>query len=89
MNCFFIESQSMEEEAGKSNPGGKQSWASVVESVQKTLQERELTCQILEQKIEELEADLEREGLTETWNGQVGLKIWEIASFTARYGWGK
>lgn len=60
MNCSFIESQSMEE-TSKNNPGGKQSWASVVESVQKTLQEKELTCQTLEQKIKELEADLVRE----------------------------
>ncbi|XP_057622266.1 golgin subfamily A member 4 isoform X3 [Chionomys nivalis] len=60
MNCSFLESQSMEE-TSKNNPGGKQSWASVVESVQKTLQEKELTCQTLEQKIKELEADLVRE----------------------------
>ncbi|XP_049997695.1 golgin subfamily A member 4 isoform X4 [Alexandromys fortis] len=60
MNCSFIESQSMEE-TSKNNPGGKQSWASEVESVQKTLQEKELTCQTLEQKIKELEADLVRE----------------------------
>ncbi|XP_041532701.1 golgin subfamily A member 4 isoform X3 [Microtus oregoni] len=60
MNCSFIESQSMEE-TSKNNPGGKQSWASVVESVQKTLQEKELTCQTLGQKIKELEADLIRE----------------------------
>ncbi|KAH0513170.1 Golgin subfamily A member 4, partial [Microtus ochrogaster] len=60
INCSFIESQSVEE-TSKNNPGGKQSWASVVESVQKTLQEKELTCQTLEQKIKELEADLVRE----------------------------
>uniref|UniRef100_A0A8C8ZYA8 Golgin A4 n=1 Tax=Prolemur simus TaxID=1328070 RepID=A0A8C8ZYA8_PROSS len=50
-------SQHVEEEAGKNNIGAKQN----LENVQKTLQEKELTCQILEQKIKELDACLVRE----------------------------
>ncbi|XP_027271141.1 golgin subfamily A member 4 isoform X3 [Cricetulus griseus] len=61
MNCSFIASQPMEEETGKNNTGMKQNWASVVDSVQKTLQEKERTCQTLEQKVKELESDLVRE----------------------------
>ncbi|XP_059124840.1 golgin subfamily A member 4 isoform X3 [Peromyscus eremicus] len=61
MNCSFIVSQPMGEETGKNDTGVKQNWASVLDSVQKTLQEKELTCQTLEQKIKELESDLVRE----------------------------
>lgn len=51
-------SQHVEEEGGKNNIGAKQNLENVV---QKTLQEKELTCQILEQKIKELDACLVRE----------------------------
>ncbi|KAL1782173.1 golgin subfamily A member 4 isoform X3 [Sigmodon hispidus] len=61
MKCSFIVSQPVEEETGKNNTGVKQNWASVLESVQKSLQEKELTCQTLQQKIKELESDLVRE----------------------------
>ncbi|CAH6777529.1 Golga4 [Phodopus roborovskii] len=60
-NCSFIVPQPMGEEAGKNNTGMKQNLASVVDSVQKTLQERELACQTLERKVKELESDLVRE----------------------------
>ncbi|XP_055457803.1 golgin subfamily A member 4 isoform X6 [Psammomys obesus] len=59
--CSLVISQPMEEETGKNNTGVKQNWASVVDNVQKTLQEKELTCQTLEQKVKELESDLIRE----------------------------
>ncbi|XP_021507889.1 golgin subfamily A member 4 isoform X4 [Meriones unguiculatus] len=59
--CSLVVSQPMEEETGKNNTGMKQNWASVVDNVQKTLQEKELTCQTLEQKVKELESDLVRE----------------------------
>lgn len=58
MKYSLIPSQSTGEEAGKNNIGAKQNWASVVDSVQKTLQERELTCQTLERRVRELESDL-------------------------------
>ncbi|XP_052042977.1 golgin subfamily A member 4 isoform X3 [Apodemus sylvaticus] len=51
----------MGEDPGKNNTGGKQNWASVVDSVQKILQEKELTCRTLEHRVKELEADLVRE----------------------------
>ncbi|XP_017168968.1 golgin subfamily A member 4 isoform X21 [Mus musculus] len=60
MKCSLIVSQPMGEETGN-NTGVKQNWASVVDSVQKTLQEKELTCQALEQRVKELESDLVRE----------------------------
>uniref|UniRef100_A0A8C6GH06 Golgin A4 n=1 Tax=Mus spicilegus TaxID=10103 RepID=A0A8C6GH06_MUSSI len=60
MKCSLIGSQPMGEETGN-NTGVKQNWASVVDSVQKTLQEKELTCQALEQRVKELESDLVRE----------------------------
>nr|XP_012600865.1 golgin subfamily A member 4 isoform X2 [Microcebus murinus] len=46
------------EEGGKNNIGARQNLENVV---QKTLQEKELTCQVLEQKIKELDARLVRE----------------------------
>nr|XP_015860760.2 golgin subfamily A member 4 isoform X4 [Peromyscus maniculatus bairdii] len=61
MNCSFLVSQPMGEETGKNDTGVKQNWAGVLDSVQKALQEKELTCQTLEQKIKELESDLVRE----------------------------
>ncbi|XP_021061893.1 golgin subfamily A member 4 isoform X5 [Mus pahari] len=61
MKCSLIVSQPMGEETGKNNTGVKQNWASVVDSVQKTLQEKELTCQALEERVKELESDLVRE----------------------------
>ncbi|XP_021026931.1 golgin subfamily A member 4 isoform X10 [Mus caroli] len=60
MKCSLIVSQPMGEETGN-NTGVKQNWASVVDSVQKTLQEKELTCQALGQRVKELESDLVRE----------------------------
>ncbi|XP_008059458.1 golgin subfamily A member 4 isoform X2 [Carlito syrichta] len=51
----------VEEEGGKNNIGAKQNLENVVDNVQKTLQEKELTCQILEQKIKELDSCLVRE----------------------------
>uniref|UniRef100_A0A8C0EA50 GRIP domain-containing protein n=1 Tax=Balaenoptera musculus TaxID=9771 RepID=A0A8C0EA50_BALMU len=52
------------EEGGKNNIGAKQNLENVVDGVQKALQEKDLTCQILEQKIKELDSCLlrEREG---------------------------
>ncbi|XP_034340373.1 golgin subfamily A member 4 isoform X4 [Arvicanthis niloticus] len=61
MKCSLIVSQPMGEGTGKNNTGMKQNWASVVDSVQKTLQEKELTCQTLEQRVKELESELIRE----------------------------
>ncbi|XP_024421625.2 golgin subfamily A member 4 isoform X3 [Desmodus rotundus] len=57
----LIVSQHMEEERGKNNIGAKQNLENVVDDVQKTLQEKELACQILEQKIKELDSCLVRE----------------------------
>ncbi|XP_010593812.2 golgin subfamily A member 4 isoform X7 [Loxodonta africana] len=49
------------EEGEKNNIGAKQTLGNVVDEVQKTLQEKELTCQTLEQKIIELDSCLVRE----------------------------
>ncbi|KAK1332518.1 hypothetical protein QTO34_007199 [Cnephaeus nilssonii] len=57
----LIVSQHMEEEGGKHNIGAKQNLENVLDNVQKTLQEKELTCQVLEQKIKELDSYLLRE----------------------------
>ncbi|EPQ14460.1 Golgin subfamily A member 4 [Myotis brandtii] len=57
----LIVSQHMEEEGGKQNTGAKQNLENVLDNVQKTLQEKELTCQVLEQKIKELDSHLLRE----------------------------
>uniref|UniRef100_A0A452TK15 Golgin A4 n=1 Tax=Ursus maritimus TaxID=29073 RepID=A0A452TK15_URSMA len=57
----LIVSQRVEEEGGKNNIGAKQNLENVVDDVQKTLQEKELACQILEQKIKELDSCLVRE----------------------------
>ncbi|XP_042759700.1 golgin subfamily A member 4 isoform X2 [Panthera leo] len=59
--CSLIASQHVEEDGGKNNIGAKQHWENVVDDVQKVLQEKELTCQILEQKITELDSCLARE----------------------------
>ncbi|XP_057562895.1 golgin subfamily A member 4 isoform X2 [Hippopotamus amphibius kiboko] len=60
----LLVSQHVEEEGGKNNIGAKQNLENVVDGVQKTLQEKDLSCQILEQKIKELDSCLlrEREG---------------------------
>ncbi|XP_019650108.1 golgin subfamily A member 4 isoform X3 [Ailuropoda melanoleuca] len=57
----LIVSQRVEEEGGKNNIGAKQNLENVVDDVQKMLQEKELACQILEQKIKELDSCLVRE----------------------------
>ncbi|XP_032210281.1 golgin subfamily A member 4 isoform X1 [Mustela erminea] len=57
----LIASQRVEEEGGKNNVGAKQNLEDVVDDVQKALQEKELACQILEQKIKELDSCLVRE----------------------------
>ncbi|XP_032717116.1 golgin subfamily A member 4 isoform X5 [Lontra canadensis] len=57
----LIASQHVEEEGGKNNIGVKQNLENVVDDVQKALQEKELACQILEQKIKELDSCLVRE----------------------------
>ncbi|XP_037703191.1 golgin subfamily A member 4 isoform X3 [Choloepus didactylus] len=57
----FIVSQHVEEEGGRNNIGAKQNLENVLADVQKTLQEKELTCQILEQRIKELDSCLIRE----------------------------
>ncbi|KAG8521498.1 Golgin subfamily A member 4, partial [Galemys pyrenaicus] len=57
----LIASQHVEEEGGKNNMGTKQNVENKVDDVQKTLQEKELTCQILEQKIQELDSCLIRQ----------------------------
>ncbi|XP_075403171.1 golgin subfamily A member 4 isoform X2 [Tenrec ecaudatus] len=59
-NYALVVSQHMEG-GGKNNTGAKQSLENVVDDVQKTLQEKELTCQSLEQKIKELDSCLARE----------------------------
>ncbi|XP_031201714.1 golgin subfamily A member 4 isoform X3 [Mastomys coucha] len=61
MKGSLIVSQPMGEETGKNNTAVKQNWASVVDSIQKTLQEKEVTCQTLEHRVKELESDLVRE----------------------------
>ncbi|XP_012500564.1 PREDICTED: LOW QUALITY PROTEIN: golgin subfamily A member 4 [Propithecus coquereli] len=57
-NYSLMVSQHVEEERCKNNIGAKQNLENVV---QKSLQEKELTCQILEQKIKELDVCLVRE----------------------------
>uniref|UniRef100_A0A8P0PHI7 Golgin A4 n=1 Tax=Canis lupus familiaris TaxID=9615 RepID=A0A8P0PHI7_CANLF len=57
----LVASQHVEEEGGKNTIGTKQNLENVVDDVQKTLHEKELTCQILEQKIKELDSCLVRE----------------------------
>ncbi|XP_053077678.1 golgin subfamily A member 4 isoform X3 [Acinonyx jubatus] len=59
--CSLIASQHVEEDGGKNNTGARQHWENVVDDVQKVLREKELTCQILEQKITELDSCLARE----------------------------
>ncbi|XP_028623083.1 golgin subfamily A member 4 isoform X2 [Grammomys surdaster] len=61
MKCSLTVSQPMGEDTGKNDPGMKQDWTGVVDSVQKTLQEKERTCQTLEQRVKELESELIRE----------------------------
>ncbi|XP_045242416.2 golgin subfamily A member 4 isoform X4 [Macaca fascicularis] len=56
----LIVSQHVEEE-GKNNIQAKQNLENVFDDVQKILQEKELTCQILEQKIKELDSCLVRQ----------------------------
>lgn len=60
----LVSSQHLEEGGDKNNTGAKQNLENVVDNVQKTLQGEDLTCQILEQKIKELDSCLlrEREG---------------------------
>ncbi|XP_043741113.1 golgin subfamily A member 4 isoform X3 [Cervus elaphus] len=60
----LVSSQHLEEEGDKNNTGAKQNLENVVGNVQKMLQGEDLTCQILEQKIKELDSCLlrEREG---------------------------
>ncbi|XP_058410987.1 golgin subfamily A member 4 isoform X4 [Diceros bicornis minor] len=58
---YLIGSQDVEEEGDRNNIRAKQNLENVVDDVQKTLQEKELTCQILEQKIKELDSCLVRE----------------------------
>uniref|UniRef100_A0A2K6N2I9 Golgin A4 n=1 Tax=Rhinopithecus bieti TaxID=61621 RepID=A0A2K6N2I9_RHIBE len=57
----LIVSQHVEEEGGKNNIQAKQNLENVFDDVQKILQEKELTCQILEQKIKELDSCLVRQ----------------------------
>ncbi|XP_012575785.1 PREDICTED: golgin subfamily A member 4 isoform X2 [Condylura cristata] len=54
----LIASQHVEEEGGKNDMGTKQNMENMIDDVQKTLQEKELTCQILEQKVKELDSCL-------------------------------
>uniref|UniRef100_A0A673SVL0 Golgin A4 n=1 Tax=Suricata suricatta TaxID=37032 RepID=A0A673SVL0_SURSU len=54
-------SQHVEEEEGENNIGVKQNLENVVDDVQKVLQEKKLACQVLEQKIKELDSCLARE----------------------------
>ncbi|XP_032989110.1 golgin subfamily A member 4 isoform X7 [Rhinolophus ferrumequinum] len=49
----LIVPQHMEEEGGENNIGAKQNLENALEDLQKTLQEKELTCQILAQKLKE------------------------------------
>nr|XP_019839879.1 PREDICTED: golgin subfamily A member 4 isoform X4 [Bos indicus] len=60
----LVSSQHLEAEGDKNNAGAKQNLENVVDNVQKTLQGEDLTCQILEQKMKELDSCLlkEREG---------------------------
>ncbi|XP_009443450.1 golgin subfamily A member 4 isoform X7 [Pan troglodytes] len=57
----LIVAQHVEKEGGKNNIQAKQNLENVFDDVQKTLQEKELTCQILEQKIKELDSCLVRQ----------------------------
>ncbi|KAB1264458.1 Golgin subfamily A member 4 [Camelus dromedarius] len=57
----LLVSQHAEEEGGKKDIGAKQNLENVVDDIQKSLQEKDLTCQILEQKIKELDSCLLRE----------------------------
>ncbi|XP_032126053.1 golgin subfamily A member 4 isoform X2 [Sapajus apella] len=57
----LIVSQHVEEGGGKNNTEAKHNLENVVDDVQKILQEKELTCQILEQKIKELDSCLVRQ----------------------------
>ena len=57
----LVSSQHLEEEGDKNNTGAKLNLENVVDNVQKTLQGEDLTCQILEQKIKELDSCLLRE----------------------------
>uniref|UniRef100_A0A2I3GKK8 Golgin A4 n=1 Tax=Nomascus leucogenys TaxID=61853 RepID=A0A2I3GKK8_NOMLE len=57
----LIVSQHVEEGGGKNNIQAKQNLENVFDDVQKTLQEKELTCQILQQKIKELDSCLVRQ----------------------------
>lgn len=56
--CSLLEPQHVEGGGDKNNIGTKQNLENVLDDVQKTLQEKELTCQILEQKIKELDSCL-------------------------------
>ncbi|XP_053455228.1 golgin subfamily A member 4 isoform X4 [Nycticebus coucang] len=57
----LIISQHVEKEGAENNIETKQKLEDVVSNVQKTLQEKELTCHILEQKIKELDSCLVKE----------------------------
>nr|XP_055237248.1 golgin subfamily A member 4 isoform X11 [Gorilla gorilla gorilla] len=57
----LIVAQHVEKGGGKNNIQAKQNLENVFDDVQKTLQEKELTCQILEQKIKELDSCLVRQ----------------------------
>ncbi|XP_039317883.2 golgin subfamily A member 4 isoform X2 [Saimiri boliviensis] len=57
----LIVSQHVEEGGGKNNTEAKHNLENVVDDIQKILQEKELTCQILEQKIKELDSCLVRQ----------------------------
>uniref|UniRef100_A0A8C9HQH4 Golgin A4 n=1 Tax=Piliocolobus tephrosceles TaxID=591936 RepID=A0A8C9HQH4_9PRIM len=57
----LIVSQHVEEEGCKNNIQAKQNLENVFDDVQKILQEKELSCQILEQKIKELDSCLVRQ----------------------------
>ena len=57
----LLVSQHVVEEGGKNNRGAKQNLEYGVDDVQRTFPEKDLTCQILEQKIKELDSCLLRE----------------------------
>ncbi|XP_062072087.1 golgin subfamily A member 4 isoform X2 [Lepus europaeus] len=57
----LIMSPHVGEEGDKNDTGAEQTWDSVAGDVQKALQEKERTCQILEQKVKELDSCLGRE----------------------------
>ncbi|KAM5232393.1 golgin subfamily A member 4 isoform 3-T3 [Hipposideros larvatus] len=54
----LIGPQHVEEKEGQNNIGVKQNLGNALEDVQKTLQEKDLTCQKLEQKVKELDSCL-------------------------------